>query len=312
MTSLQTTGSMIMKATRTAIALCVVLMPGGTTLAHASDQGYPRADLLVEPAQLAQNGLTAQFIILDARPEKAYEQGHALNARWIDHDAWAKGFDHGQDVLGWGKRIGQLGITAGSKVLIYDDNHMKDAARIWWILRYWSVEDVRLLNGGWKGWQAAKLPTETTMAAPAPVTFHARARTERLATKEHLLQSLGTGRLQIVDARSEKEFCGFDKMSNKRAGAIPGAKQLEWIDLIDNSSGRFKSASELRELFRRAGIDIDQRTATHCQSGGRASVMAFALELMGSKDVSNYYPSWAEWGNADDTPVEPGKMKEKR
>jgi 3-mercaptopyruvate sulfurtransferase SseA len=31
--------------------------------------------------------------------------------------------------------------------------------------------------------------------------------------------------------------------------------------------------------------------------------MAFALELMGGKDVRNYYRSWAEWGNDPDTPV---------
>ena len=33
---------------------------------------------------------------------------------------------------------------------------------------------------------------------------------------------------------------------------------------------------------------------------------------MGSKDVANYHPSWAEWGTAEDTPVLPGKPKEQR
>jgi thiosulfate/3-mercaptopyruvate sulfurtransferase len=41
------------------------------------------------------------------------------------------------------------------------------------------------------------------------------------------------------------------------------------------------------------------------------SVMAFGMELMGAKDVSNYYSSWAEWGNADDTLVVPGKPQPK-
>jgi thiosulfate/3-mercaptopyruvate sulfurtransferase len=48
---------------------------------------------------------------------------------------------------------------------------------------------------------------------------------------------------------------------------------------------------------------------THCQSGGRASVVALALDLMGARDVRNYYRSWAEWGNDPDTPVvRPGKQ----
>ena len=40
--------------------------------------------------------------------------------------------------------------------------------------------------------------------------------------------------------------------------------------------------------------------------------MAFAMELMGAEGVRNYYRSWSEWGNADDTPVVPGKAKEKK
>jgi 3-mercaptopyruvate sulfurtransferase SseA len=39
--------------------------------------------------------------------------------------------------------------------------------------------------------------------------------------------------------------------------------------------------------------------------------MAFAMELMGADHVANYYRSWAEWGNATDTPIEPGKPKKK-
>jgi 3-mercaptopyruvate sulfurtransferase SseA len=37
--------------------------------------------------------------------------------------------------------------------------------------------------------------------------------------------------------------------------------------------------------------------------------MAFALELMGVKSVRNYYRSWSEWGNAEDTPIEKPRRK---
>jgi thiosulfate/3-mercaptopyruvate sulfurtransferase len=177
------------------------------------------------------------------------------------------------------------------------------------MLRYWGIEDVRLLNGGWIGWEKGKHPTETTEAAPVSVKFVAKARSARLATKDDLLKSLDGGALQIVDARSEGEFCGIDKLNNKRAGAIPGAKQLEWIDLLDRDTHRFKGPGELKKLFDGAGIKLDRPTATHCQSGGRASVMAFGMELMGAKDVSNYYKSWSEWGNAENTPVVTPKKK---
>ena len=72
---------------------------------------------------------------------------------------------------------------------------------------------------------------------------------------------------------------------------------------MNQETHRFKSPHELRELFAQAGIDLKRPTLTHCQSGGRASVMVFALELMGAEHVRNYYRGWSEWGNLDETPI---------
>jgi len=124
-----------------------------------------------------------------------------------------------------------------------------------------------------------------------------------LATKSELLDAIKGRRWQFVDARSTDEYCGIDLHGNKRGGALPGAKHLDWTNLVDAETHRFKTAAELRRLFTAAGITVERPTAAYCQSGGRASVMAFALELMGAGDVRNYYRSWHEWGNADDTPI---------
>lgn len=281
----------------------------------AGDDAYPRAELLVEPAELAKAEVAEQFVILDARPRRRqYDEGHVPGAVWVDASAWAKAFGDGRDNEGWSRRIGEAGINRQSKVVVYDNSSNKDAARIWWILGYWGVDDVRLLNGGWAGWQSGNLPVETEASRPKRAEFQARARAKRLATKDLLLDSLSgaAGKLQVVDARSEGEFCGTEKLNNKRAGAIPGATHLEWSDLVDPETQRFKGPDQLRELFDSAGIDLEQPAVAHCQSGGRASVMAFGLELMGARDVRNYYASWSEWGNADDTPIEPGKPADEK
>jgi thiosulfate/3-mercaptopyruvate sulfurtransferase len=129
------------------------------------------------------------------------------------------------------------------------------------------------------------------------------ARKDRLATKDKLLEELkAADRPQLVDARSDDEFCGVADTA-KRNGAIPGALHLDWADLLDAKTKRYKSAEELSALFKAKGIDPTKPAVTYCQSGGRASVMAFALELMGGRPAANYYRSWSEWGNADDTPV---------
>ncbi len=186
--------------------------------------------------------------------------------------------------------------------MVYDDNLSKDAARMWYILRYWGFEDVRILNGGWKAWLAVGGKTERETAPVGKIQIELKPNAERLATKDQLLDLLKGKTPQIVDARSEGEFCGTQETA-KRNGAIPGAVHLEWSDTIEKETGKFKSADQLAKLFEKAGIDPTKPAITYCQSGGRAAVMAFGLELMGGKDVRNYYRSWAEWGNDPDTPI---------
>lgn len=277
-----------------------------------AEEPYPCKNLLLEPSELHKEDIAKQFVVLDAREKTKFSKSHIPNARWIDHTLWANSFNKSNNSTFWINQIGKLGIDNQTKVVVYDDNFTKDAARIWWILRYWGIEDVRLLNGGWNSWTKYDYTTSDDIEKINIVKFDLMPKQNRLATKEQILMSLKVGGLQIVDARSEKEFCGLEKMTNKRAGAIPGAIHLEWVDLIDKNTQRFKTPTELKKLFDDAGIDLAQPTATHCQSGGRAAVMAFTLELMGSNNVRNYYPSWAEWSNSEDTPVITGKPKEKK
>jgi thiosulfate/3-mercaptopyruvate sulfurtransferase len=270
---------------------------------RTGENAYTHPELLIEASQLARRKALQQYVVLDVRERPKYERGHVPNARWVDGAAWAEVFVHGTDADGWSRRIGALGIGPETHVVVYDDNFSKDAAHVWWVLRYWGVVDVRLLNGGWTAWAAGAHPIDQSHADPVPVYFVAQAHAERLATTEQLLQLLGGGSLQLVDARSRAEYCGIEKLHNLRAGAIPGARHLEWIDLIDRQTHRFKTAADLRRLFAEADIALDRPTAAYCQAGVRAAVMVLALELMGVRNVSNYYPSWAEWSNTEDAPV---------
>ena len=161
-------------------SLLAVASLGFATILLAAE--YPNQKLLLEPAELAQPEVAKTFVILDARPKAQFEAGHIPGSLWVDHAAWAKAFGDGDDAKGWSARIGQLGLTAKSKVVVVDDNQTKDSARIWWILRYWGVEDVRLLNGGWKGWTAAKLEVTKETTAVAGAKFDAVSQADRLAT----------------------------------------------------------------------------------------------------------------------------------
>ena len=291
-----------MAKTNSPLLLLTVTLWSAMGIAAETDR-YPRPQLLIEPTELAKPEIAKPFVILDVRSQEAYDQGHVAGAQRIDHDAWKAAFGEGENREAWSQRIGQLGISDDSKVVVYDDTAKKSAGRIWWILRYWGVGDVRLLNGGLLGWKSAGLPTTDRISPVSEVAFAAKPRSKRLMTMEQILLQLDDNKLQIVDSRSEGEFCGVVLRNNLKGGAILGAKHLDWVNLVDQESHRFKSPEELRQLFAAAEIDLSRPTVSHCQSGGRASVMAFALELMGVRDSRNYYKGWSEWGNSLNAPV---------
>jgi prolyl oligopeptidase len=270
------------------------------TLAWASAADYAQPALLIEPTELAK---VESVVILDVRSKKDFAASHIPNALWLDAKAWDQAFNSEPNATAWGKRLGEIGISLRKPVVVYGDDDVRDAARIWWILRYWGVHDVRLLNGGWPAWPAAGEKTSSTLTDPQPQEVTPTALGDRLATKRELLEALKGQPPQIIDARSEGEYCGLTTTA-KRNGSIPGAVPLEWKDCLDPKTKRFKMPTELAKLLEERKIDVDKPAVTYCQSGGRAAVVAFTLELTGGRQVKNYYKSWSEWGNADDTPVQ--------
>jgi thiosulfate/3-mercaptopyruvate sulfurtransferase len=280
-------------------------------LAPAADEArppqYAHAEMLIEAPELARAVAAKTVHVLDARPKAKYDAGHVPGALWVDSAAWGKAFAGTPDKEAWAKRLGEYGLEADAPVVVYGDD-AREPARVWWVLRYWGFKDVRLLNGGWLAWASGNSAMSKEAPRVEPTAPKLTAHPDRLATKEQVLGHVKDKDRQIIDARSAKEYCGEEKLTNKRGGAIPGAKNLEWSDLI-GKDGRFKGADELTKLFKEHDVSLKEPAVTYCQSGGRAAVMAFALELMGAKDVRNYYRSWNEWGNDPDTPVVTPKKK---
>jgi thiosulfate/3-mercaptopyruvate sulfurtransferase len=283
------------------------------TLLCLSIMGAPSADyaqpaLLIEADALVKN---PAVLVLDVRAKQQYLAGHIPGAVWVNAPAWGKAFTPTASTTDWSKRLGDTGIEIGKPVIICGSDDVRDAARIWWILRYWGVPEVKILNGGWPAWQAAggTVAKEETHSVVKSLTL--TAQNDRLATKDDILELLGGTPPQILDVRSTAEFCG-DTATAKRNGSIPGATHLEWSECIDPKTKKFKSPADLQLLFQTHKIDPSKPSVTYCQSGGRASVMAFALELMGGKPARNYYQSWSEWGNDLNTPiVKPAAKPEK-
>ena len=130
---------------------------------------------------------------------------------------------------------------------------------------------------------------------------------EGVATKGALIANLEKQSLQVLDARSaDRVFgTGIDPVHGGQNGRIPGSFNLPFGDVFEDD-GTFKSPEDLRRAFSQAGVDLEQPVVTTCGSGVTASVLLFAMHLIGKYDTALYDGSWQEWSADPDTPKAQG------
>ncbi len=131
-----------------------------------------------------------------------------------------------------------------------------------------------------------------------------------LRDKDEMLANLAKRHEQVLDARDADRFTGttVDTIHNLPGGHIPGACNLPFSNLLE-ANGTFRAADALRTAFLDAGIDPARPVVTTCGSGVTASVLVFALHLIGKTDVALYDGSWSEWGADPSTPKATGEAR---
>ena len=273
----------------------------------AAQSGYARPELLVDAAWLAAHLDDPAIRIVDLRP-RGYAEGHIPGAVWLDNNAIriaGRAPDFLPTPAEFEELMARLGISNTTRVIAYDERGGIYATRLWWILNHYGHANVALLDGGWVKWTADQRPTNVVVPAFTRATFKVRPGTVKLATADHVRGAINKPGTKLVDARTQAEIAGKDLRNIKRGGYIESSVPVYWEDTLDPTTKTFKSADEIRKLYRDRGIQPSDEVITYCQVGMRASHDLFTLALIGHdlRKLSNYYGSWEEWGNREDTPI---------
>jgi len=272
---------------------------------------YASTRYLMESEELASKLKANSTIkLIDMRDEERYSNGHiegAINV-WRPQITDAT-FNYG-GMMSTKRQLEELlgnsGITPSDTIIIYDDKAECDAARLWWILKYFGHENMALLNGGLVAWELASgaLSNEVVTIDSVQYKFTSEISDLLYATQEQVRSTIGNTDRILLDTRGSDEFTGErHKDGAARAGAIPGAVNMDWALAIDYHDGhKFFPAEKLKSIYAEVGIDGTKPVITYCHSGVRSAHTLFVLtELLGYKNVRNYDGSWIEWSHLENT-----------
>lgn len=270
----------------------------------------PQLPLLIEPKDLADHLGSEALLIIDLCSTDNYREHHIPGAVHMPPAELQRGEKPAVGKIPDQSRLEALfsaaGLSADKHVVVYDDEGGGWAGRLIWTLDVLGHPHYSYLNGGLQAWLASGLPVTTELPTSASGNFSATWNASVIAEAEDVLEAIQDKGQVIWDTRSAEEYRG-DKIAAKRGGHIPGAINLDWLELMDHSDNlRLKDLDSLQTRLDSLGISKDKTVITHCQTHHRSGLSYLVMKILGYPDIKGYHGSWSEWGNRDDTPVATG------
>jgi len=220
-----------------------------------SERGYANPGLLVDTQWLQDHLDDPDLRLIDTRSAELYGEGHipgAVNLAAYGGIPRAENGDMGAPDA-FTALARRLGVSAGSRVVVYDAPGAQMGMAAWAFL-YYGHTNVSVLDGGFEKWTAEGRPVTKDVATYPEGDFEARLVEELFCSLDHARSVHGKPNTVFWDVRRPGEYEGTEAVNNPRPGHIPGAIHLEWTELLDPETRTFKPGPELRALLQSRGI----------------------------------------------------------
>lgn len=267
--------------------------------------------LLIEPAAFAALTDRDAVTLISFCSRETHAEHHIPGTRCLPYSAILRGDGHVGGLLpdanAFHALLQELGITADTTVVAYDEEGGGYAARLVWTLHAFGHRKASVINGGFVAWLQESLPVDTNPPPTVTPSDYAPALLgNNVIEADEIMRRLGEEDFALLDARSDVEYTGEGAVS-ERGGRIPGAKHFEWTDAMDRENGlRLKPDSQLRQRLTELALTEEKEIVVYCQTHHRSALSYLMLLHLGYPNVRGYHGAWSDWGNRHDTPVETG------
>jgi thiosulfate/3-mercaptopyruvate sulfurtransferase len=232
-----------------------------------------------------------------------YQAGHIPGAYYLDlnQDLSSPVQRHGgrhplPDPHALSAKLAAMGLSNAERsspkwLIAYDDSRFAFAARLWWLMNYYSYPQISVLDGGFQGWQNRGYPITAEHPPEQQGTFTPHLQSDWIVDIEQVKQVQVQPDVVLVDSREPSRYRGDEEPIDPIAGHIPGAVNLPWQG-VTTPTGEALSAADQRARWQTIPAT---ETIVYCGSGVTACVNLLSRAIANLPPAKLYPGSWSDW-----------------
>lgn len=200
--------------------------------------------------------------------------------------------------------LDRLGINHQSKIIIYDYSSSYEsiwASRLWWQLKSIGLQEVYVLEGGYRKWLEEKRPVSQEIISFEPAK-KIKAINSPPITKNDVLKAIQKKQSCLVHSLSHDSYAGYTNDFG-RPGHIPTSVNVFFKSHM-TKNGELKPTEDIKNNFVNAGVPLDGTPIiTYCGRGIAATWNLLILNEIGIDNVNVYDGSMVEWAQDEILPL---------